>query len=49
MVTRVEKSKEKHISASVSDRWLCYRTTRLCPEDDVPELDADEEEDDAEL
>merc|ERR1711924_131101 len=29
-----------------TDRWLCYRCTGLCPENDFPELDEDEEEKD---
>eukprot|EP00931_Biecheleriopsis_adriatica_P053043 TRINITY_DN30980_c0_g1_i1.p1 TRINITY_DN30980_c0_g1~~TRINITY_DN30980_c0_g1_i1.p1 ORF type:complete len:232 (+),score=56.53 TRINITY_DN30980_c0_g1_i1:68-697(+) len=42
---------EFRINAAFTDRWVCHRATGLCPEDEFPERDEDEEEvdDDDEL
>ncbi|CAJ1425890.1 unnamed protein product [Effrenium voratum] len=34
---------EFRVSLAFTDRWVCYRATGLCPDDEFPEMDEDED------
>ncbi|CAE7830966.1 unnamed protein product [Symbiodinium microadriaticum] len=40
-----EEVNEFRVSTAFTDRWVCFRATGLCPEDEFPEKDEDEADD----
>eukprot|EP00930_Biecheleria_cincta_P071629 TRINITY_DN59102_c0_g1_i1.p1 TRINITY_DN59102_c0_g1~~TRINITY_DN59102_c0_g1_i1.p1 ORF type:complete len:218 (-),score=27.92 TRINITY_DN59102_c0_g1_i1:37-690(-) len=44
-----ERVEEFSVATAFTDRWVCHRMTGLCPKEDFPEYDEDEEERDDEL